>query len=116
MVNLTFEDNYASLNGATIYSNGENSNLINSTFIYTLGGNQIYWLAETGNIEGCKFYNTTRGNVLTLGSNVLVRRDIGLKYENTTFGYNNPIVKIYSDNLKEVPVLGSVQGRTAPHH
>jgi predicted outer membrane repeat protein len=102
--NCNFTDNTAD-NGGAIYCQGDDADLINSTFVNTLEINQIYWYSETGNIEGCRFLNTTHGNVVFYGEN-FIKRDVDLNYTNDSFEHNNPVaVLLYSDILKDIPIL-----------
>ena len=103
-VDLTFEDNVGDYVGG-IYCYGAHASLVNSTFINTLGIRQIYWVSETGTIEGCRFLKTTKNNFQ--GSDgILVKRNLDLRYNNTSFEYGNPKnVSVYSDYLKDTPVL-----------
>ena len=104
----TFDDNVATGLYGAIYCSGKDCNLTNSTFINTLKHNPIVGFDATGTIEGCRFLNTTTGNVYYQGDK-FIRNDMGLKFNNTSFEYTYPQnVSIYSDILKDVPTLNQL--------
>ena len=96
----TFADNSANLGGAIIWS-GSNGNLLNSTFINNSGNYQIYWAnPDSGNIEGCKFPNSSKYNV-RIGGATFIKNNLSMVTQHYIIEYKNPTNLSVSFNLAD---------------
>lgn len=107
--NSTFTDNDASVAGS-LWWRGDNASLINSTFINSLANNQIYCDDNlTGTISGCKFINTTSGNVIKNKIN-FIKHDLNLNSQFYSMEYKNPgNISVKFDILNDLTVNSALR-------